>query len=158
MPGLLDLATIGEGTPLPPPLLSINTLGPGSVRLGRGGQLIIVGWEHAGGQPPSWELADALLKWTDGPGGAVNSAGARAMIDGYRSEAGSIPALDLSPFRGAITSWLNYAYGQSAEALHAGDAQDRRHTARSMRHLLSHLQSAADLERLLDVALATAHE
>src|SRR5262249_16878094 len=36
MPGLLDLATIGEGTPLPPPLLSINTLGPGSVRLGRG--------------------------------------------------------------------------------------------------------------------------
>src|SRR5262245_43933665 len=159
MPALTELRTIGVGAPVPPPVLSINTLGPGSVRRGHGGRLVVVGWEHAGGQPPSWELADALLKWTEsggqGGGDGVNAAGARAMIDGYRAEAGSLPMLDLSSFRGAITAWLNYAYGQFCMALQASDAEDQRHTDRSLRHLLSHLPTRANLERLLDIAFAT---
>lgn len=75
IPVLMDLASIGEGAPLPPPVLSINTLGPNGVRLGEGGRLIVVGWEHAGGQPPSWELVDALTKWAVDPDGCMNAAG-----------------------------------------------------------------------------------
>ena len=159
MPALAELGTIGEAAQVRQPVLSINTLGPGSVRLGQGGRLVVVGWEHAGGQPPSWELADALLKWTEsggrGGGDGVNADGARAMCDGYRAEAGSLPTLDLSSFRGAVTAWLNYAYGQVCVALQASDAEDKRYTDRSLRHLLSHLPTRASLERLLDVACAT---
>jgi hypothetical protein len=37
-------------------------------------------------------------------------------------------------------------------ALNARDAEDQRHTARSVRHLLSNPPTRANLERLLDVA------
>lgn len=122
------------------------------MRLGQRGRVIVVTWEHAGGQPPTWELADALLYWTEGLGGDVNAAGARAMLDGYRSEAGSLPALDLATFRGAIKSWLNYAYGQAREALAARGAEDQLHKARSVRYLLSNPPSRATLQQLLEVA------
>lgn len=150
---LLDLATIGEGVPPPQPVLSHNVLGPNNVRLGKNGRLVVVGWEHAGGQPPSWELGTALLHWTVG-----NAAGTRALIEGYRSEAGSVPPLDLAMFRGAITGLLNFAYGEVERALDPRDEDDRWHADRSLRHLLSHPPSRANLERLLDVAFATAHE
>jgi Phosphotransferase enzyme family len=145
IPTLLDLATIGEGVPTPPPVLSHNILGPNQVRLGKNGRLVVVGWEHAGGQPPSWELCDALLQWTVG-----NAAGARALVEGYRSVAGSLPPLDLAMFRGAISGFLNFAYGQVEMALDPRDADDRWHADRSVRHLLSNPASRATLEQLLD--------
>jgi Ser/Thr protein kinase RdoA (MazF antagonist) len=128
MPTLLDLATIGEGMPPPQPVLSHNVLGPNNVRLGKNGRLVVVGWEHAGGQPPSWELGNALLHWTLG-----NAAGARALIEGYRSEAGSLPPLDLAMFRGAIAGLLNFAYGEVERALDPRDEDDRWHADRSVR-------------------------
>jgi len=159
IPALVDLGTIGEGTPAPPPVLCHNTLSPGKVRLGQGGRLIVVGWEHAGGLPPSWELGDALTHWAVDPDNGVNVAGARAMIDGYRSEAGSLPPLDMAMFRGHVIGLGNYVFDQVEDALNAREAEDQRHTARSVRHLLAHPPSRAraNLERLLDVALATAH-
>ncbi|MEE6263073.1 phosphotransferase [Plantactinospora sonchi] len=156
VPTLVDLELIGADAPAPPaPVLCHNTLGPASVRRGANGRLIVTGWEHAGGQPPSWELANGLLDWTVEPGGGVNTVGARALVDGYRDIAGTLPDLDLTMFRGAVTSLANYVSGQVRYALAARDPEDRRYADRSVTHLLSHLPTRSTLERLLDVAVMT---
>ncbi|HEV2782427.1 MAG TPA: phosphotransferase [Actinophytocola sp.] len=154
MPTLLELDAIAADTPAPEPVLSHNSLGPGNVRRGSNGRLIVMGWEHAGGQPPGWELCDALVHWTIDPHRGVNTAGARALIDGYLATAGRIPALDLTMFRGTATSLVNYVAGQLHYALDAGTNEDQRFAARNVRHLLSHLPTRAVLEQLLDVAAA----
>ena len=159
VPFLVDLGSIGEGVPAPPPVLCHMNLNPGHVRLARHGRLVVLGWEHAGGLPPSWELGWALTHWAIGPDGCVNAAGAAALIDGYRSEAGSPAPLNMAMFRGAVVSLGNYVLGQVEDALAARDAEDQRHAARSVRHLLSNPPSRAraNLEQLLDVALAAAY-
>lgn len=153
VPTLVDLDAIGVDSPAPDPVLCHNTLGPGQARLGANGRLIVVGWEHAGGQPPGWELANALLDWTVNPGGGVNATGARALVDGYRARAGSLPALDLAMFRGALNSLGNYVFGQAQTALDAHGDEDRWYADRSVRHLLTHLPTRTILEQLLDAAV-----
>ncbi|GAA4674817.1 phosphotransferase [Phytohabitans rumicis] len=150
VPTLMELDTVGEGATPAAPVLSHNTLGPGRVRRGPNGRLVVFGWEHAGGQPPQWELGDALMHWTVDPSGGVNAVGARALVEGYRETAGAVPALDLGMFRGAVTSLANYVSGQVNHALDAKEDEDRRYAARSVRHLLTHLPTRSTLERLLD--------
>jgi aminoglycoside phosphotransferase (APT) family kinase protein len=153
VPSLVDLGSIGESAPAPPPVLCHMNLNPGHVRLGPNGRLVVLGWEHAGGLPPSWELGWALTHWAIGPDGA-NAAGARALVDGYRSVAGSPPPLSIDMFRGAVVSEANYVLGQVEHALCARDAEDDRHAARSVRHLLSQPSSRDNLELLLEVVSA----
>jgi hypothetical protein len=143
-------AVLDTDVPAEKPVLSHNALGPAQARRGPGGRLVVFGWHHAGGQPPSWELGDALVHWTVDPGRGVNVAGARALVEGYRATAGSLPALGMDMFRGAVTSLTNYAMGQVGYALAAGDDEDRRYADRSVRHLLTHLPTRATLELLLD--------
>lgn len=149
-PVLVDLQAIGEQAPAGEPVLCHNTLGPGQVHRQSDGRLVVVGWEHAGGQPPAWELGEALMSWAVDPGGGVNAAGARAMADGYRSVAGGLPPLDLATFGGAVTGLLNYVSGEVHRAMQASGGEERRHADRSVRHLLAHLPSRDALERLLD--------
>lgn len=130
------------------PVLTHNTIGPGQVRRGPGGRLVVFAWEHAGGQPPSWELGNALMDWAVDAGRTVNVAGARAMVEGYRATAGSLPALDMTMFRGAVTGLANYVFGLCEYAIDAGD-EDRRFADRGVRHVLTHLPTLATLERLL---------
>lgn len=156
VPALVDLDSIGEREPTAAPVLCHNTLGPASVRLGEGGRLVVFDWEHAGGQPPAWELGDVLMHWTADPGGGVNAAGARAMLEGYRSEGGELPPLDLAMFSGAATSLGNYVSGEIHRALDASDDEDSSHADRSVRHLLSHLPTRTGFERLLDAVTVTA--
>ncbi|MFC0527417.1 phosphotransferase [Phytohabitans kaempferiae] len=132
------------------PVLCHNTLGPANARRTRDGRLLIVGWEHAGGQPPHWELANALLDWAVEPGGGVNVAGARALVDGYRATAGEVPALSLASFRGAVTSLANYVAGEVDTALATPPGEQRRYADRVVHHVLTHLATRSTLERLLD--------
>lgn len=148
VPILEGLATIDETAG--EPVLTHNTIGPGQVRRGPGGRLVVFAWEHAGGQPPSWELGNALMDWTVEPGGGVNVAGARAMVEGYRATAGTLPVLDMSMFRGAVTGLANYVFGLVEYAVDAGDDEDRRFAERGVRHVLAHLPTLTTLERLLD--------
>lgn len=145
---MVELDTIGTDTVAPEPVLCHNSLGPGNVRTGPGGTLVVVGWHHAGGQPPDWELAEALAHWTIDPGGAVNTAGARALVEGYRERAGTVPPLDLTSFRGTVNGLANYVSGQIHDAL----ANPGPFAERNMRHLLTHLPTRANLEQLLDVS------
>jgi Phosphotransferase enzyme family len=147
VPDLIDLERIGEGVEPPAPVLSHNNLTPGNVRLRKDGQPIVFGWEHVGGQPPSWELAKALTQWVP-----TNDAGVRALLDGYRSVAGTLPRLDLAMFRGATISFGNYVFGEVEYALTATDEADRRYANRNVRHLLGGLPTRAGLERLADLA------
>jgi hypothetical protein len=87
------------------------------------------------------------------PGGGVNATGARALVDGYRARAGSLPPLSLDTFRGTATALQNYVSGQIDLALNARGEEDVRYTDRNVRHLLTHLPSRATFERVLDVAL-----
>lgn len=151
-PILTDLEALRD-TPAPPPappVLCHNTLGPANARRTRDGRLMVVGWEHAGGQPPDWELANALFDWAVEPGGRVNTAGARALVEGYRAKAGRIPDLDLPSFRGAITSLANYVAGEVGTALELPDGEERRYADRSVHHVLTHLASRDTLEQLLE--------
>lgn len=88
------------------------------------------------------------MDWTVEPGGRVNTAGARAMVEGYRAVAGGLPELDVSMFRGAVTGLANYVFGQVEYAL-AAHGEDRRFADRSVRHVLTHLPTLATLEELL---------
>jgi hypothetical protein len=115
---------------------------------------VVVGWEHAGGQPPAWELANALLDWAAPPGGGVNVAGAQALVEGYRAKAGRAPDLDLSSFRGAATSLANYVAGEVGAALELPPGEERRYADRSVLHVLTHLPTRATLERLLEAVTA----
>jgi hypothetical protein len=151
-PALLDLETLGADPPARPPVLSHNNLVPSNVRRDRDGRLIVSGWEHAGGQPPAWELCEDLVQWTVLPGGGVNVAGARAMVEGYVAKAGAPPPLDLADFRGAAVSQLNYVNGQISSAMDATDDGTRRFFDRSVSHLLAHLPTRATYERVLEVA------
>lgn len=156
IPTLVELSAIGDGVPAPAPVLSHNALGPGVVRLGPNGRLVVAGWEHAGGQPPSWELAGALADWAVDPTGGVNAAGVLALVRGYQSEAGSLPSMDIAAFRGHAIGLVNYLDGLIYEATECPNMDDRDHADRSVRHLLAHLPSRATYELLLDTALATA--
>src|SRR5262249_30462695 len=134
---------------------------PGEGASKRRSCLVVVGWEHAGGLPRSWGRGDALRHWAVARDNGVNVAGAGAMIEGYQWEAGVLPPLDMAMFRGAVIALGNYVFDLAEDALTARDAGDQQHTARSVRHVLPQLssraRSRANLEQLLDVALATAH-
>lgn len=155
-PVLTDLEALRDATAPPgeAPVLCHNTLGPANARRAPGGRLAVGGWEHAGGQPPAWELANALLDWAVEPGGGVNAAGARALADGYRAKAGRLPHLDMSSFRGAITSVANYVAGEVGTALELPAGEERRYADRAVHHVLTHLATRATLERLLETVTA----
>jgi aminoglycoside phosphotransferase (APT) family kinase protein len=154
VPTLVGLQSIGDGAPAGEPVLCHNNVNPGNVHLGAGGRLVVVGWEHANGLPPAWELATALANWAVDPNGGINAAGARALLDGYRARAGSLPRLDLDSFRGAATGLQNYVVGQVELALEATGEEDERYAERNVRHLLTHLPSRATYERVLAAAQA----
>lgn len=147
---LAELRRFAAGPePAEPPVLVHNNLTPGNVRLGEGGRLVVTGWEHAGGQPPSWELGHALVQWVADPDGGVNAAAVRALLDGYRAVAGGAPALGPPIFRGAAAALGNYVFGQVEIALRdvGDDVADR-----GVRHLLAHLPTTATVEEILAAA------
>jgi Ser/Thr protein kinase RdoA (MazF antagonist) len=150
-----ELASVTTGAVTEEPILGHNNLNPGNVRLGADGDLVITGWEHATGIPPSWELAMALKNWTVDPNGEVSPAAARALVAGYQAETGTRPRLDLDSFHGAATGLLNYVSGQVRVALAATTADDRRYADRDVQHLLTHLPTRATYEQILDAALSS---
>lgn len=148
---LVELQHVGEGTAQAGPVLTHNSLIPANVRLGRDDRPIVFGWEHAGGQPPAWELSEGLAQWTVRAGQIVNTVAARAMVDGYRQVAGDVPDLGLASFSGAATALVNYVSGQVEWALYTPAGEDRHFADRSVRHLLANLPSRATYERILSV-------
>ncbi|WP_125777257.1 phosphotransferase [Antribacter gilvus] len=149
---LARLVALGEGCDPGEPVLSHNTLGPGQCRVRSDGRLVILAWEHAGGQPPRWELADALASWAVTPGGEVDVVGARALVDGYADGAGEVPDLVMEDFRGHVTGIVNYLDGLVGAVLSGRSARGS-DSDRAVAHLLEHLPSERAFERLLDAVV-----
>ncbi|HEY3060584.1 MAG TPA: phosphotransferase [Chloroflexota bacterium] len=148
IPSLLDLSAIGSADP-PPSVLCHCNLGPGNVRVSAGGQLAVLGWEHAGALPPAWELGSALMAWAMGPGNEpLNVAAARALLDGY----GAHPPLEPAMFQASVAGWLNYLFGQASLALTTKHFDDWHHAERMVRHMLAHPPDPARLRQLLEAA------
>lgn len=150
VPTLVGLESIGDAAATTEPVMCHNNFNPGNVR--RGDRLIVVGWEHASGLPPEWELSAALANWAVDPGGGVNAVGVRALVDGYRARAGALPPLCLDSFRGHATGLLNYVAGEVDVALHADTADEQRYADRNVRHLLTHVPSRTTYEQILAAA------
>jgi hypothetical protein len=150
VPTLVGLESIGDATDPGEPVLCHNNVSPGTVRVGANGQLIVTGWEHANGLPPAWELSYVLANWAVNPGGGINAAGARALVEGYRGRAGSVPPLSLATFRGCAIGMQNYVAGQIDLALNASGDEDARYADRNIRHLLTHLPSTTTYTRVLE--------
>ncbi|TDO40833.1 phosphotransferase [Paractinoplanes brasiliensis] len=148
LPALAELQSIGDGhADTTEPVLCHNNFNPGNVRAASG-SLVVSGWEHAGGLPPEWELAAVLANWAVDPNGGVNLAGARALLDGYRSRSGTTRPVRLTDFRGTAIALQNYVAGQVDLALNAADDEDARYADRNVRHLLTHLPTLATFEEL----------
>jgi Ser/Thr protein kinase RdoA (MazF antagonist) len=125
--------------------------GPHSTRVTREGQLSLLGWEHAGAFPPSWELANAIMAWTVGQfGDRPSRSAASALLDAYRKESGQLPALDVRSFSASVSGWLNYVYGQICIALDTKSDEERQFMGRHVSHLLAHAPSRAFLDQVLD--------
>lgn len=150
IPDLLELDVIGAVPEQSAPVLCHNTLGPGVVRRGSAGELVVLSWEHAGGQPTGWELCDALVHWTNDPNGGINRAAALAMVDGYRTVTGTLPPIGIDSFHGAAISLVNYLNGLIGDALNE-PAEERRALAnRSVHHLLTHMPTRSTFEQILE--------
>jgi Ser/Thr protein kinase RdoA (MazF antagonist) len=156
------LASIGElwsmatSVAPPPTILCHCGFGPTNARRAREGGLVVLGWEHAGAFPPTWEVANALWAWSVGPHrNAADAVAARSFIDGYRGVTGYDPALNLTCFAAEAAAWLNYAYGQVRCALDTADPDQRQFMHRNVRHLLEHAPSVALFERVLESVSTT---
>jgi hypothetical protein len=146
----LDRLSSAHGAVPGTPVFTHNSLIPGNVRLGARGALVVTGWEHAAGQPPGWELCEALVHWVVDPNGGVNEVGARALLHGYREVAGDLPPISEAMFRGTATSLANYVAGQVEQALAGADPEHDR----SIRHLLTHLPGPSAFATLIRLAKA----
>ncbi len=156
VPTLTEFDDLAATPPEADPVLSHNALGPGQVSRGEAGRLVVAGWEHAGGQPPDWELAEALLSWTVDRGVHVNATAAAAMVWSYSQTANRAPKLELSTFAGAVTGLANYVSGQVYLALETTDPDEQAFMRRNVRHLLTHLPRQSTLDQILDAVAAPA--
>lgn len=153
MPTLLELRELAGAAEEPPTILCHRGIAPANVRLTSTGRLAVIGWEHAGGLPPSWELGSALLAWATGPGDEpMNESAAMALIEGYRRGGGVLPRLELGVFQATAAGWLHYLYFQAQAALSTSEGEQRGHVERMVGHMLNHPPAPAELRRLLAAA------
>ncbi|RZU15864.1 phosphotransferase family enzyme [Kribbella rubisoli] len=145
LPLWLDLQTI-EAEVDPAELILCNSnLIPTHVRLGRDGELIVMEWDFTGSMTPALELGSALTQWVMRP--TVNHKALAAFREGY----GEWPAIELSSFSAAISSWLNWAYNAICEAIDPQDSDHAEFAEREAVGVLDRPMTRVGLEQLLEV-------
>lgn len=115
-------------------IISNCDLVPEAVRLGPGGQPVVVHWDFAGPMTPEWELGSALLQWA--LYSALNVEAGRALMDGYRTRSGGAPLLSLTSFSTAITGWLTWTFNQACEAIEPETPEKAKFAERALRESL----------------------
>jgi Ser/Thr protein kinase RdoA (MazF antagonist) len=152
LPLILDMATISD-LALETPVLCHCNLIPSNVRVGAGGELVILDWDKVGGLPATWELGQALTQWSVGIVESIDRPAAQALAEGYGATAGIAEPIDLGIFNAAISNWLLYLYGQASIAL-SGEESDRTQARRNTVDLLERPRTRESLESLLEIARA----
>lgn len=122
-------------------------IGVEHVRIGPGGELVIMHWDFAGPMVPEWELATTLFHWTQS---ANNLETAKALIAGYRERRGSLPTLALGSFSSVITGWLTWLLHRAWEAADPDPSEKRDFSERTVNEVLDDPLTVAKLNALVD--------
>lgn len=130
-------------------ILSHCNLIPDHVRTLQGGAIAVLHWDFSGAMVPAWELASTLVHWSILGAKHVNRVAARALVDGYRSRAGSVPTLDLSAFSVAISGYLNWTHAQICGAIESPSAEEHEFAKSESKTLMADPLSVATLEQFV---------
>jgi hypothetical protein len=144
------IAELSEVTAEPPRdgiVISNCDIGVEQVRIGPGGDLVVMHWEFAGPMAPAWELATTLFHWTQG---GTNLEAARALTTGYRERRSQIPPLSLGSFSSVITGWLTWLLHRAWEASDPEPSERRDFARRSVVELLDAPLTVSKLTALVD--------
>ena len=121
----------------------------GGVRIGPGEDLVVTFWDFSGPMVPDWELATALMHWSNS---AANGEAARGLLTGYRERRGSVPELTLESFSPAITGWLTWLLHRGWEAADPEPSERRQFAERTLGEVIDDPLSVARLEALVAAA------
>ena len=121
-------------------------IGVGQVRIGPGGELVVMHWDFAGPMVPEWELATTLFHWTQG---GSNRESARALAAGYRERRGRLPSLTLGSFSSVITGWLTWLLHRAWEASDPEPCGKRGFAERTVSEVLDEPLTVSKLSALL---------
>jgi hypothetical protein len=151
------IAELTELAPTPPegPLLLCSHLGGESLRSGPEGTLAVLGWDFAGANLATAELASAANEWANDQTHRIDPRRVESLVAGYRFTAGHVPDLDLAMFSATISAWLNQLASRIGAASWSDDPGERNRAAAEAEHLLTTPLSRARVETLLD-AMASA--
>jgi hypothetical protein len=148
------LAIEGDVGAAGPRVLSLCDFSLGAVRYGPGDDLVVVHSAFNGGMVPAWELGYALGHWA--LYGRVNPLAGRALLEGYRDRAGSLPALELESFTLGIGGYINWTYNAFCEALLAEGGEKTAFAELSIREVLDRPLTVDKIEQLLSSVQAAA--
>jgi hypothetical protein len=82
--------------------------------------------------------------------GQANPGTARALVEGYRDRAGTVPTLDLSAFWLTITAYLNWTYDEFCLVRSALGDERRGYVEAEVQQLIADQLTIAKLERVLE--------
>jgi hypothetical protein len=147
-PTVLELSAVAAEPPRDGVVISNRDIGVEQVRIGPGGELVIMHWDFAGPMAPVWELATTLFHWTQG---GTNLAAARALSAGYSDRRGHLPSLTLESFSSVITGWLTWLLHRAWEASDPEPSEKRDFAERTVGELLDAPLTISKLNALLGV-------
>jgi hypothetical protein len=128
---------------------------PGVTRVAGRDQLVVTGWDYAGAVPPDWEMASALMAWSETIDGAPDPVPGRALLAAYRARVEAPDRLELRMFSAGVSATLNWTATRVAIALDGDVDGERRATARrALPGLLVEPLSLDRLEQFMDALAA----
>jgi hypothetical protein len=151
LPAILDISRAHLDPPADGLLLAHTDFQPASTHVGPGGALVPVGWDFTGAISREWHIGMVLDSWSALPDGGINEKAARAILEGYASVAGDVPALDVSSFSPVITAWQNWLVREMNVAL-GGSGRAQEIAARELPEMLAHPKDRSRFERVLRAA------
>ena len=144
-----ELSAVTAEPPRGAMVVSNCDIGVEQVRMGPGGELVVMHWDFAGPMVPEWELATTLFHWTQR---GSNLESARALSDGYRDRRGHLPSLGLGSFSPVITGWLTWLLHRAWEASDPEPSEKRDFAEQSVAEVLDEPLTVGRLHALLGAA------
>jgi hypothetical protein len=127
-------------------VMTNRDLGVAQVRLGAGGELVVMHWDFAGPMTREWELASTLFHWTSA---GTNLEAARAFSKGYRQRRDASAPLTLESFSTVVTGWLTWLLHRGWEASDPEPSEKRDFAERALRELIDDPLTIARLNELV---------
>lgn len=142
-----ELSTVTAEPPNDSIVISNCDIGVEQVRMGPGGELVVMHWDFSGPMVPEWELATTLFHWTQG---GANLESASALSNGYRERRGHLPSLALGSFSSVITGWLTWLLHRAWEASDPVPSEKRDFADRTVAEVLEEPLTVDKLQALID--------